>query len=254
MDDFLQAASSKGYPEIIDLQDLDSNNGYQRWLRNNSPEGKRQDTAHRYLHPLLANSAQYPNLHVLVETKVSKVLFSGEGNRATGVEFFPNPEFISTIPAPAPGVPRRVAARKVVVLSAGACGTPLILERSGIGSFDILAKAGVENTLVDLPGVGNDYQDHHLANTLYKTSLAEDETPDALYAAQSKPDSGGVTPQDWIETDNPMRRWNTVDIAAKIRPTEEEVADLGEEFGKAWERDFKRNPNKPLMLSATLAG
>ncbi|KAM7204686.1 GMC oxidoreductase domain containing protein [Naviculisporaceae sp. PSN 640] len=254
MNDLLQAASSMGYPEITDLQDLDSNNGYQRWLRNNSPEGKRQDTAHRYLHPLLYDGDRFPNLHVLVETKVSRVLFSGDENRATGVEFLPNPEFISTIPAPAPGVPRRVTARKMVVLSAGACGSPLILERSGIGSFDILTKAGVEKSLVDLPGVGHDYQDHNLTVALYKTSLAEGETPDDLYASQAMPDGGGVTPQDWIEKDDPMRRWNTVDIAAKIRPTVDEVAELGEEFGKAWERDFQHNPNRPLMLSAVLAG
>ncbi|KAK4211453.1 GMC oxidoreductase-domain-containing protein [Rhypophila decipiens] len=246
MDDMLQAASSLGYPEIVDLQDLDSNNGYQRWLRNNSPEGKRQDTAHTYLHPLLQDG-NHPNLHVLVEHKVVRVILDDDENQAKGVEFIPNPDFITEIPAPAPGIPRKVTARKIIILSAGACGTPGILERSGVGNPEILTKAGVEKVRVDLAGVGHDYQDHHLTVATYKTCLGEEDTPDKLYA-------GVVTPEALIEQENPMRRWNAVDIAAKIRPTEEEVSALGEEFEKAWERDFKGNENKPMMLSAVLAG
>lgn len=262
MDDMLQAASSMGYPEIIDLQDLDSNNGYQRWLRNNSPEGKRQDTAHRYLHPLLHDEDhRFHNLHVLVETKVLRVLFDADDdeNRATGVEFIPNPEFTptTTLPGPNPGdTPRRVNARKLVVLSAGACGTPLILERSGVGNFEILAKAGIEKPLVDLPGVGHDYQDHHLTAAVYKTTLGPEDTPDELYAGQVAADRASVkeTPQTWIEQNNSKRAWNTVDVAAKIRPTEDEVKALGPEFEEAWKRDFGGNMNRPLMLSAVLAG
>ena len=69
MQDLIRAASKIGYPEIQDLQDLDSNNGFGTWMRNVSPDGKRQDTAHTYLHPLLQDG-KHPNLQVLVETKV----------------------------------------------------------------------------------------------------------------------------------------------------------------------------------------
>lgn len=48
-------------------------------------------------------------------------------------------------------------ARRLVVISAGALGSPAILERSGVGSKETLAKVGVEQ-IVDLPGVGDSYQ------------------------------------------------------------------------------------------------
>lgn len=48
-------------------------------------------------------------------------------------------------------------AKEFVVLSAGSFGTPAILERSGIGSGDLHKKLGIQ-TIVDLPGVGENYQ------------------------------------------------------------------------------------------------
>lgn len=48
-------------------------------------------------------------------------------------------------------------ASKLVVVSAGAFGSPTILERSGIGAKKILEEANVKQ-LVDLPGVGENYQ------------------------------------------------------------------------------------------------
>jgi alcohol oxidase len=50
-----------------------------------------------------------------------------------------------------------VRASKLVVVSAGAFGSPAILERSGIGAETVLKKNGVMQ-LVDLPGVGLNYQ------------------------------------------------------------------------------------------------
>lgn len=63
--DFIKAASQVGWPEIQDLQSLDHNNGYERWLRYVSKEGKRQDTATVYVQDKLTDT-KYPNLHVLV--------------------------------------------------------------------------------------------------------------------------------------------------------------------------------------------
>lgn len=51
---------------------------------------------------------------------------------------------------------RSVRARKLVVLSAGAFGTPAILERSGIGSSKVLEGCSIP-VRVDLPGVGEHY-------------------------------------------------------------------------------------------------
>lgn len=77
-----------------------------------------------------------------------------------------NPEFLAAGYAS----PRSIRARRQVVISAGACATPQILERSGVGNADILKNAGVE-VVEDLPGVGHDYQDHHLSLWSYRTSL-----------------------------------------------------------------------------------
>jgi alcohol oxidase len=50
-----------------------------------------------------------------------------------------------------------VRATKLVVVSAGAFGSPTILERSGIGAEAVLERCGIEQ-VVDLPGVGENYQ------------------------------------------------------------------------------------------------
>ena len=87
------------------------------------------------------------NLHLRTNSKVSRVIF--EGNRAVGAAYVHasnrahKGEVQETI----------VRARKMVVLSSGALGTPQILERSGIGNSKILQGLNVK-VLSDLPGVG----------------------------------------------------------------------------------------------------
>ncbi|KAK7626270.1 choline dehydrogenase, partial [Phyllosticta citricarpa] len=54
---------------------------------------------------------------------------------------------------------RNIAARREVILAAGAIHTPLLLQLSGIGDESFLSSMNV-TTAVDLPGVGNNYQDH----------------------------------------------------------------------------------------------
>ena len=51
---------------------------------------------------------------------------------------------------------RIARATKLVVVSAGAFGSPGILERSGIGAKDVFQRNGIEQ-IVDLPGVGENY-------------------------------------------------------------------------------------------------
>ncbi|EFQ25853.1 GMC oxidoreductase [Colletotrichum graminicola] len=242
-DDILAAAKQTGYPEIRDLQNLDTNNGYERWMRYVSPEGRRQDAAHTFLHPRLEDG-KHPNLHVVVESKVIRVLFD-DNKRAIGVEYTPNPQYqavLSTTKHPV----QTVRARKMVVLSCGACGTPSVLERSGLGDKKVLDKAGVP-VVADLPGVGHDYQDHHLLLYPYKTALKPEETLDDILSRR-------ISHEEAIERKHKMLGWNGVDIVSKIRPSEEEVKALGPEFEKAWEKDFKNDPNRPLMLSGFLHG
>ncbi|KAH7303949.1 alcohol oxidase-like protein [Stachybotrys elegans] len=239
--DFLEAAKRVGYPEIRDLQNLTSNNGFQRWLRYISPDGKRQDTAHTYLHPKLQDKEKYPNLHVVVQAKVLRVLIDDETKHATGVEYIANPAF-QAIGIPLTKQPKMtVRARRLVVVSCGACGTPPVLERSGVGNPAVLGRAGIP-VVVDLPGVGHDYQDHNIVIYAYRTNLKPDETIDGIL-------SGRDDVENLIATGNKLMGWNAVDVAGKIRPTEDEVDAYGPDFRDAWDRDFKHATNRPLMLT-----
>lgn len=49
-----------------------------------------------------------------------------------------------------------VHAKKLVIVTCGALGTPSVLERSGVGSSEVLQKAGIE-VVANLPGVGSNY-------------------------------------------------------------------------------------------------
>ncbi|KAI1174757.1 GMC oxidoreductase-domain-containing protein [Nemania sp. FL0916] len=240
-EDFLHAANAAGWPTIPDLQTLDHNNGFERWKRYISPDAKRSDAAHMYLHPRLRDG-KHPNLHVLVESQVVRVLFDKD-KRASGVEYHPNPLFQSEKGA-TPPAKRSIRARKLVVVSSGALGTPSVLERSGIGRADVLEKAGVP-LVEDLPGVGHDYQDHHLILWPYRTALEPHETLDELI-------SGRLSFAEAVEKKDPRLGWNTIDIAGKLRPTEEDIAALGPNLKAAWDRDFKEKPNRPLVFMALL--
>ncbi|KAF4556338.1 GMC oxidoreductase-like protein 15 [Elsinoe fawcettii] len=247
--DFIEAAAKMGYHELQDLQNLDNNNGTERWLRYVGPDGQRQDAAHRYIHPKL-QSGDYPNLHVLVEHQVKRVLFD-ENKRAVGVELKPG-HF-----RPKTGVTNgtngtngvnghsdllTVKANKLVVLSTGANGTPLVLERSGVGDPKILERAGVP-VVVPLEGVGNDYQDHHLSLWTYRTDLTPNETINSLL-------SGRANVEEMIAKKHELLGWNSMDASGKFRPTEEAVTALGPEFKAAWDRDFANAPDRPLMIIA----
>ncbi|KAJ8095351.1 hypothetical protein PM082_023121 [Marasmius tenuissimus] len=98
------------------------------------------DTA--YIKPALSKLS---NLHVATEAHVSRVLLStpsdGSLPVAEGVEFIQGGEKVT------------VKASKEVVVSAGAYGTPQVLELSGIGDKNVLSKHGI-TTLVESPGVG----------------------------------------------------------------------------------------------------
>lgn len=236
--DFIDACAQKGIPNRPDMQDFETANGTERWLRTVSTEGKRQDAAHTYIHPLLADG-KHPNLHVLCQRKVVRVLF--DGDRASGVEFIPNPAYEpSESLTPAPRTPQAVRARKLVVVSSGALGTPPILERSGIGSKTVLQKAGIE-VKVDLPGVGHDYQDHHLAWYTYRTSLAPNETLDALV-------SGRYPVEKARSKKDPILGWNGCDVSAKVRPTDAEVARLSSKFQRLWKHDWSESPERPIVI------
>ncbi|RYP13406.1 hypothetical protein DL767_010764 [Monosporascus sp. MG133] len=245
--DFIASMKQVGYPEVADLQDLASI-GATRIQKYVSPEGERQDAAHTYLHPKLQDG-RHANLHVLVETQVVKVIFDGGLNaddspKASGVEFRPNPA-MQPNPIGGPGK-KTIKARKLVILSSGTLGTPPILERSGIGNPDILKQAGVV-PIVELPGVGHDYQDHNISIYGYHADLPPEATTDGIH-------SGQVDIPTLLESKNKILGWNGIDASSKIRPTPTEVDALGPAFKEAWENDFEDAPSKPLASMIFVAG
>ena len=100
--------------------------------------------------PIADNDAIYHSDHPL------SVLFDfSRGNRAVGVEYLENKTFYPNTS----GEILTARATRLVAVTSGPFGSPVLLERSGIGAKDILEKHGV-NVLVDLPGVGSQYQGH----------------------------------------------------------------------------------------------
>ena len=80
-------------------------------------------------------------------------LFLSADNKATGVEYVND-----TVLRPnADQTVKSAHAKRLVVVAAGAFGSPTILERSGVGNPAILKPLGID-VKVDLPGVGENYQ------------------------------------------------------------------------------------------------
>ncbi|APA05685.1 hypothetical protein SS1G_01984 [Sclerotinia sclerotiorum 1980 UF-70] len=237
-DVFLETVKKMGHEEVADLQDGDTC-GWGKWHRYVSLSGRRQDSAHTYIHPL-RQSGSYPNLHILTESKVVRVLFdSSSPPRAIGIEYVPNSDYQPAL-ALSKAIPHTITAEKLVVVSAGALGTPQILERSGVGRKDVLERCGVE-VVSEVEGVGEAYQDHHLLLYPYKTSLDETETIDGFL-------SGRKDFAQALEAKDPQLAWNSVDVCSKLRPSPSEIQALGPDFVADWERDFAPHPSKPLML------
>lgn len=105
------------------------------------PKGIRSYAANTYY---ASNSAR-TNFVVLTGGEATKILLSsttGGLYAATGVSFVSG------------GRSYVALAKREVILSAGSLKTPQLLELSGIGNKDILKAAGINQTLIDLPGVG----------------------------------------------------------------------------------------------------
>ncbi|KAL4724088.1 hypothetical protein ACLX1H_008697 [Fusarium chlamydosporum] len=112
------------------------------------------------------------NLHLMVETHVDKVIFDKDAQgdlKATGVRAV-KPD----------GTVIELKAAKEVIISGGAYCSPNILNRSGIGAKDELEKHGI-TTLVDLPGVGKNLQDHLIVFMFYETEKEGLTTDSLLY-------------------------------------------------------------------------
>lgn len=136
---FFEAVQQAGYPLTDDV------NGYRQEgfaaFDRNVHRGRRLSAARAYLHPVMKRK----NLTVHTLSFVTGLRF--DGTRVTGVDYL------------RAGRLQRTARAGEVILCGGAFNTPQLLQLSGIGNPDDLAKAGVK-TRVELPGVGANLQDH----------------------------------------------------------------------------------------------
>ncbi|PFH47990.1 GMC oxidoreductase [Amanita thiersii Skay4041] len=133
----------------------------------NRATGQRSYAANAYL-PNPEDITPKPNLRVLTGCHVTKVLLKpglgGEPATATGVEFiWIDPD---TGRPKGPQVPSQILASKEVIVATGTYNTPRLLELSGIGNPDILKQFNIP-TIVDLPGVGENLQEHTFIATDY---------------------------------------------------------------------------------------
>src|SRR5207248_2876274 len=126
-----------------------------------------------------------------------------------------------------------------VIVSAGALGTPQILERSGVGNAKILQDLSIP-VVANLPGVGESYLDHHVTIYAYKSSLGPHESLDGI-------SSGRLEVQQDMQSQNPIFGWNGIDIGAKIRPSKDAITSFPLALKEAWDRDFADQPERPLM-------
>jgi choline dehydrogenase len=109
-------------------------------------DGTRVSAARAFLHPALSR----PNLTLLLNTQVVKLNF--KGTRCVGVKLMT-----------ADGVVKDIAADKEVILAAGTINSPKLLMLSGIGEAKTLRSFGID-VVEDLPGVGENLQDHALVS------------------------------------------------------------------------------------------
>jgi len=139
---FLEAARQMGFPAVDDFNGpMRAGAGYINM--NIAADGTRVSAARAFLRPNLGR----PNLMLLLETSVTKVVF--EGDRAAGVQMVTSD-----------GV-RSVRARREVILAAGTIHTAKLLMLSGVGNAEQLKKLGI-TPVVDRKGVGQNLQDHVL--------------------------------------------------------------------------------------------
>ncbi|MGI5144498.1 GMC family oxidoreductase [Streptomyces sp. CA-106110] len=146
---FLTAAVETGYKEAKDFASgLEEGFG---WSDMSIADGKRLDAATAYLRPVLDR----PNLAVVTDALVHRVTM--DGDRCTGVEYSVGNDLVIA------------RSQAEVVLCAGAVGSPQLLMLSGIGPQEHLRQLGIE-TLVDLPGVGANLQDHPISGIAYEAT------------------------------------------------------------------------------------
>jgi|TARA_B110000971_G_scaffold37213_1_gene35679 choline dehydrogenase len=144
---FIDAGVDAGYGETLDYNGYRQEGFGQKFM--NVDRGIRASTGYSYL----KTAKKRANLTILKHALVSKIVF--EGKTATGIQ------------CEIRGASKLFGAKSEVILCAGAIGSPQLLQVSGVGSSVALMAAGIE-VVHDLPGVGENLQDHLEFNFQYR--------------------------------------------------------------------------------------
>jgi choline dehydrogenase-like flavoprotein len=166
------------------------------WCQQTRGGRRRASAARTYLRPALKR----PNVQLVTKALVHRILF--DGKRAVGVEFSRN------------GRTERANAAREVILSAGAIGSPHILQLSGVGDPEHLAKIGVP-VVHELRGVGKNMQDHYVARVSYPVVGAQT----ANERSRGLPLAGEV--MRWLVTGKGMLTYSPSIVAASVKVLEE---------------------------------
>ena len=150
LDAWRDAAAECGIPKIAEFNRGDNfGNAY---FQMNQRSGRRWSGTKAFLRPV----THRPNLTVRTNAQVRRLAVEpgDAGPRATGVELVTD---------------ERLAARREVILAAGAIGSPQILQLSGVGPGALLQRHGIE-VVHDLAGVGENLHDHLQIRSIYKVT------------------------------------------------------------------------------------
>jgi choline dehydrogenase len=146
---FFEAVQQAGYALTDDLNGY-RQEGFARFDRN-IRRGRRYSASVAYLRPAMAR----PNLDVITRALAARVRF--EGTRAVGVSYEQR------------GSPRSISAGEVI-LCGGSINSPQLLQLSGVGNAAELSSLGID-VMHDLPGVGENLQDHLEVYVQYASKL-----------------------------------------------------------------------------------
>ena len=144
---FIDAAIEAGYEKTEDYNGYQQEGFGQKFM--NVDSGIRASTSHAYLNPVKHRK----NLTIFSKSLVTKIIFKNK--KACGVELTRNNKNYS------------IYSHKEIILSAGSIGSPHILQVSGVGCRKKLKNTGIQ-VIHDLPGVGENLQDHLEFNFQYR--------------------------------------------------------------------------------------
>jgi choline dehydrogenase len=153
LDAFAQAAQEAGIPHSTDFNR--GNNEGVGYFQVNQKNGWRWNTAKAFLRPVCYGR---PNFEMWTGAHVVRLIIDKQqdgSQRCTGAVVWDGRQLVT------------VYAAREVILAAGSIGSPQLLQLSGIGPADLLQRHGIP-VVKDIPGVGENLQDHLQIRAVFK--------------------------------------------------------------------------------------